>query len=148
MARYALTVDGIALAAATPKTIAEIGTASSSRATIIHVGVTFDGVVAANTPVLVELRRASAGVTTATTLAGDRQDLSTGTAASTTKHSTTVEGGGTLSGGEMYRVPPTSGLILQYPLGRELIVPVSAFWRIRCTAAQAVNVTFTLIWDE
>lgn len=148
MALYGITVDAIALAAATAKTIFEIGTGSGDRAKIKQWWVEFDGVSSTATPVKVEFQRASAGVTTATTLAGDKLDAGDGTQSATTKHTTTTEGGGTLSGGEIHRVSPTSGLVMQYPLGQEWIIPVSSFWRIRCTAGAIVNVTFGFIWEE
>lgn len=148
MALYTLSVDGIALAAATAKTIAELGTAATARAKIVEWSVTFDGVTSTAVPVKVEVGRFSAGVTTATTLAGFKGDPADGTAAVVAKHSTTVEGAGTASDVYLFRVPPTGGLVMQYPLGRELVLAVSTFWRIRVTAAAIVNVTFSVTWEE
>lgn len=148
MALYALSIDGIALVAATAKTLAELGTASTNRAKIVEWSVTFDGVTASAIPVKIEVGRFSAAVTTATTLAGFKLDAGDGTAATTAKHTTTVEGAGTASDVFIYRVPPTGGFVMQYPLGRELVLAVSTFSRIRCTAAAAVNATFHIVWEE
>jgi hypothetical protein len=148
MALYTLSVDGIALVAATAKTIAELGVAASDRAKIVEWSLTFDGVTSTAIPVKVEVGRFSAGVTTATTLAGFKGDAGDGTAAVVAKHSTTVEGAGTATDVLLYRVPPTGGLVIQAPLGREMVLAVSTFWRIRCTAAAGVNATFTCTWEE
>lgn len=150
MATYGVTVDGIALVAATAKTIFELGTTANVPATIVEFSVTFDGVSATNTPVKVEAQRFSAAVTTATTQAGVAWGLHGGTAASTTKHTTTTEGAGTATAasGLILRVPPSGGFLEQFPLGREFYVPVSSFFRLRLTAAQAVNVSFHAVWDE
>jgi hypothetical protein len=45
-------------------------------------------------------------------------------------------------------VPPTSGIYIQYPLGREPEVQVSAFMRHRVTAGAAVNVVAGVSWEE
>ena len=148
MALYSLSIDGIALAAGTAKSIAELGTSATDRAKIIEWSVTFDGVTASAVPVKVEVGRFSSAVTTATTLAGAKLDPADGTASSTARHSTTAEGAGTASDPQIFRVPPTGGLFVQYPLGRELVLAVSTFFRIRCTAAAAVNVSFHLVWEE
>lgn len=149
MALYCLSVDAIALAAATAKSIAEIGTAASDRARIVQWWVEFDGVTSSAVPVKVEVGRFSAAVTTATTAAGLALDPADGTASATSKHSTSTEGAGTFTAnGEIHRVSPTSGILVQYPLGREWGLAVSTFWRIRCTAAAIVNVTFGVIWEE
>jgi hypothetical protein len=149
MALYRLSVDGIALGAGVAKSILELATAASDRAKIVEWGLTFDGVTAANTPVKCEMGRFSAAVTTATTLAGGKLDAGDGGQSATTKHTTTVEGAGTIDADAMIlRVPPTQGFVYQAPLGREEVVPVSSFWRMRLTAAQAVNASFWLVWDE
>lgn len=143
-----MTVADIALVAATAKTICELGTTSTVPIEIVEWSVTFDGVTATNTPVKVEFQKATAGVTTATTYTMTPVDNSGGTAATVAKHSTTVEGAGTLSSGEIKRIPPSGGYEKQYPLGREWVLAVSGFWRIRCTAASAVNVSFHITIQE
>lgn len=148
MALYCLSVDAVALAAATAKTLVELGTASTDRLRIVQWWVEFDGITPTAVPVKIEVGRFSAAVTTATTLAGYPLDAADGTATTVAKHTTTTEGAGTFSGGETHRVSPTSGLIVQYPLGREWSVPVSGFWRIRATAPAIVNVTFGVLWEE
>ncbi len=148
MALYSLTVNNVALAGATAKTLIELATPATDRAKIVQWWCEFDGTSATAVPVKIEVQRASAAVTTATTLAGEKNDTADGTAAVIAKHSTTVEGTGTLNGGEIHVVPPTGGIFIQYLPGRELILPVSAFWRLRATAPAGVNATFGVIWEE
>lgn len=148
-ALYTVSIDAIALVAATAKSLFELATPASARARIVQWWVEFDGVTASAVPVKIEVGRFSAAVTTATTLAGGALDLADVTSLMTTKHSTTAEGAGTFTaGGEIHRVSPTSGILVQYPLGREWVVPVSAFFRIRATAAAGVNAAFGCIWEE
>jgi hypothetical protein len=45
-------------------------------------------------------------------------------------------------------VPPTSGIYIQYPLGREPEIALSTFARIRNTAAVSVNVYAGIVWEE
>jgi hypothetical protein len=148
MARYWVSVDAIALSAATAKSIFELATPSTDRALIDEWAIEFDGVTAANTPVKVELGRFSAAVTTATSITPEKFDVADGASAVTCKHTTSTEGAGTADDIKFHRIPPTSGLGWQYPLGKELVVPVSAFFRFRLTAAQTVNVTFYCAWSE
>jgi hypothetical protein len=147
MSLYVVSVDAVALSAATAKSVLELGTSASDRVKIVEWWVNFDGVTASNTPVRVEVGRFSAGVTTATT-ANEKFDLADGSPSTTAKHSTTVEGAGTADDILNFRVPPTGGFHYIAPLGREFVVPVSGFWRMRLTAAQTVNATCGVVWEE
>src|SRR2546430_15132539 len=75
--RYRWTKADIALIAATLKTVAELQTAATRRAWIAGWWISFDGSTATNGPVLVELLRASAGIT-GTTLAANPVDAAGG----------------------------------------------------------------------
>lgn len=147
---YSVSSDQVALVAATTKTVFELATPAGTTATPVMWWVEFDGVTASNTPVKVEWGIFSAGVTTATTVTP--QSISGGGRAiasqCTTKFNTSAEGAGTATISEFHRVPPTSGLYIQEPLGMEWNVGASSFFRIRCTAAQAVNITFGIRWAE
>jgi hypothetical protein len=148
VALYVVSVDAIALAAATAKSVLELATGAADRARIVQWWVEFDGVSASAVPVKVEVGRFSAAVTTATTITGQKLDSADGAAAITAKHSTSTEGAGTFDAGETHRVPPTSGVVIQYPLGREWVAGTSGFWRMRLTAAATVSATVGVIWDE
>lgn len=149
MTYYVMSVDAIALSAATAKSVLELGTSSACRAMIKEWWVEFDGTTATNTPVKVEAGRFSAAVTTATTFTAGKFDAADGTPATTAKHSTSTEGAGTIDAGAvLHRIPPTSGYHYVAPLGQELYIPVSGFWRLRLTAAQSVNATVGVVWFE
>jgi len=149
MALYTFSIDGLALVAATAKSVLELGTSSTDRAKIVSWWVEFDGATATAVPVKIEVGRFSAAVTTATTGTASKGDPADGANATVVKHSTTTEGAGTAEAGlEIHRIHPQSGIIIQYPLGRETVLAVSTFWRVRCTAAAGVNVTGGVIWEE
>ena len=146
---YSITVDAIALVGGTAKTCLELGTSATvSRALLCAWWVDFDGITATAVPVKVEAQRASAAVTTATTLTGEKFDPADGGPATVSKHSTSTEGAGTLNGGEIHRVHPQTGFFREYPQGRELVIPLSGFWRLRLTAAANVNATVGALWSE
>ena len=149
MALYTFSVDAVALVAATAKTILELGTSASDRAKIVEWWIEFHGILATDVPVKCDIGRFSATVTTATTGTADKSDEADGTPSTVVRHSTTVEGAGTINAGiPIHRIPPTTGLWPMIPMGREKIIPVSAFWRIRLTAAAAVNCTVGVTWEE
>jgi len=149
MALYTFSVDGVSLSAATAKSVIELGTASSDRARIVSWWVEFDGATATAVPVRIEVGRFSSAVTTATTGTASKYDPADGTPATTVKHSTSTEGAGTAEAGiENHRCHPQSGMLVQYPLGREYILAASTFFRIRLTAAATVNATVGIVWEE
>lgn len=49
---------------------------------------------------------------------------------------------------ETHFVPPTSGIYVQFPLGREPEIGVSQFSRIRTTATAPVNAYSGYMWEE
>jgi hypothetical protein len=120
----------------------------------------FDGSTAA-TPIRVELIRHTGGAQTTLTAygAGDiarvndpnapASSIQLGTALSGFSNTTTeVTPTGTPVSLETHFVPPTSGIYVQFPLGREPEVQVSAFSRLRTTAGAAVNCYAGLMWEE
>jgi hypothetical protein len=149
MTYYVMSVDAVALAAGTAKSVLELSTPATDRVWIKEWWVEFDGVTSTAVPVKVEAGRFSAAVTTATTFTAGKFDAADGTASSTAKHTATVEGAGTIDAGAvLHRIPPTSGYHYVAPLGQELVVPVSGFWRLRLTAAAIVNATVGVVWFE
>lgn len=144
--RYRWTKDAIALGAGVAKTVVEISTAATRRAWICGWWASFDGTSSANTPVLIELLRASAGIT-GTTLAANPVDVAGVAAVSTVKHTATVEGTGTTVL-DTWRIPPTGGIQVPFEQRDYILVGISAFWRIRMTAPQAVNATIGFWFEE
>ncbi len=119
----------------------------------------FDGSTAA-TPIKVELIRHTGGAQTTLTayVAGDiakvndpnapTSSIQLGTALSGYSNTTTeVTPTGAVSL-ETHFVPPTSGIYVQFPLGREPEIQVSAFSRLRTTATAGVNIYAGLMWEE
>ncbi len=122
--------------------------------------VEFDGSTAA-TPIKVELlRHTTAPQTTLTAyVAADIarvndpnapvSGVQLGAALSGFSNTTTdVTPTGTPVSLETHFVPPTSGIYVQFPLGREPEVQVSAFARVRVTAGAAVNCLAGVMWAE
>lgn len=166
---YAVT-NGAAPGAAAPvaittgtaiKTMLQLATNTTTPALrFVEWWVEFDGSTAA-TPIKVELmRHTSAPQTTLTAyVAGDiarvndpnapASSIQLGAALSGFSNTTTeVTPTGTPVSLETHFVPPTSGIYVQFPLGREPEVQVSAFARVRTTAAAAVNCIAGVMWEE
>jgi hypothetical protein len=119
----------------------------------------FDGSTAA-TPIKVELLRHTGGPQTTLTayVAGDiakfndpnapASSIQLGTALSGYSNTTTEVTPTTAVSLETHFVPPTSGIYVQFPLGREPEVQVAAFARLRTTAGAAVSCLAGLVWEE
>jgi hypothetical protein len=144
--RYRWSKPDIALVAATAKTVWEAQTAATRRFWLCGWWISFDGATATNGPVLIELLRASAGIT-GTTLAANPVDVAGVAAVTVIKHTATVEGTGTTIL-DNWRVPPTGGLQVPFEQRDYVLVGVSAFLRLRCTAPQGVNATVGFWFEE
>lgn len=119
----------------------------------------FDGSTAA-TPIKVELIRHTGGPQTTLTAyaAADiakvndpnapASSIQLGTALSGFSNTTTEVTPTTAVSLETHFVPPTSGIYVQFPLGREPEVQVAAFARVRTTAGAAVNAYCGVMWEE
>jgi len=121
--------------------------------------VEFDGSTAA-TPIKVELIRHTGGPQTTLTayVAADiakvndpnapASSIQLGTALSGFSNTTAEVTPTTAVSLETHFVPPTSGIYVQFPLGREPEVQVAAFARVRTTAGAAVNCYAGVMWEE
>lgn len=147
---YSISVDAVALVAATAKSVLEIRTPASTGIVPLLWWVEFDGTTATNTAVKVEVGifSASTGATTTTATPSTVNYGNRGLASQCTCFTNCNAEAGSLSLGEFHRVPPTSGLVFAENLGGEWAVGASSFWRIRLTAAQAVNATVGVRWAE
>lgn len=149
-AGYTVESNGdIALTAATAKTILSVINAANSLIRLVELGVSFDGVSATAEPVTVELcssTQATAGTSTAHTPAQCRGPTRTvqATAARNYTAEPTV-----LTVLKRWLVHPQTGLIVQFPLGREpeQVTTADALC-IRCTAPAGVNVQGYLEFEE
>ena len=98
-------------------TLLEVNPPANRVATITEASVTFSGVSSSDVPVLVELCEvtAASGAGTAVTPASMKDgQVTVGAAAKKALGSE-----GTVTVLKAYMVPPSTGLVIQYPLGRE-----------------------------
>ena len=149
-ARYTVesTAD-IALVAATAKTILNVINAANGLIRIIEFAVSFDGIAAAAEPVTVELcksTQATAGTSTAHTILQSggptRTVQATGARAYTAEPTV-------LTVLKRWLVHPQTGIVLQFPLGRETEQVTTADGLcLRCTAPAAVNAQGYIEFEE
>ena len=141
---------------ATTKSLLVLSTSANREARVVEWSMEGDASAAA-TPGLAELLFHGSGAATVTAyVAGDikkyepnsvNSQLTLGTANS--GYTASVEGtpaGGTFS--IVHQIPPTSGIYVQYPLGREPEIAVSTFMRMRTKFAAAVNLIAFASWEE
>jgi hypothetical protein len=144
--RYRATKSGIALVATVAKTVLELSTPATRRAWICGWWISFDGATATNVPVLVELARATVAIT-GTSFTPNPVDSAGVAALSTVRHTASAEGTiGVIM--DTWDVPPTTGIQIPFEQRDYVLVPVSGFWRIRCTAPQGVNATVGFWFEE
>lgn len=144
--QFVTTTGSTALVAATAKTVIEVTTTANIPPEWVNVDISFNGVNAANTPVLVDFcTYAATGTGTAYT--PKKFGQSVGVAGSTVKINDTVEPT-TPTILFSWFITPTSGLWYPLPLGRELFQPVSTIQGIRLTAPQVVNYIVNLTLEE
>jgi hypothetical protein len=138
------------------KTMIQLSTSASSEARVVEWWWEGDGSAAA-TPGTIELMFHSSGAATVTAYAaadikkydpnGRASLLTLGTANS--GFTASAEGTPATALGSMaHKVPPTSGIYIQYPLGREPEMAVSTFCRLRNTLGAAVNALCGVAWEE
>lgn len=144
---------------ATIKTLIQLATISTRELRVVQHWLELDGSAAA-TPGQYELVRSTGGnVTTVTAYAaGDiakvndpnaaASSISLGTSASGYTASAEVTPSGTPVTLEQHLVPPTSGIYIQFPQGREPEVQASAFLRSRVTFGTTVNAINGIMWEE
>lgn len=132
------------------KTMLQVKPGTQNKLKVVEWGASFDG-TAANTPVLLELIEVDVAATVTAHVAagivklGDPNDvdpttsnISVGTSA--TGYTSSNEGTPTASRLlDCQLVAPTNQWAIQFPLGREPVVDVSKFLRIRVTAGTTVN---------
>lgn len=140
---YTASVDGVALAAATAKTIIQLVTPATARMELLELDISLDGVTAAAVPGLVELiTQTTAGTMSALTPTQD--DTAAPASLVTAQHTATAEPTtGTLLM-RKWRVSPYGGLGVFRFDGLKL--NVSSRLGLRCTFAAIVNVTANLTY--
>jgi hypothetical protein len=133
-------------------TILEVNPPANRKAVIIMAGITFTGVSATDVPVIiqfVEVTVASAAGTAVTPANMKDGQVAVGSAAKKLPASE-----GTVTVLEEHNVPPSSGLVIQFPLGREYeIIGAAASakgFAIRANrgAGAAINAAADIQWEE
>lgn len=147
--QYSITTEGEeALAAATAETLLQLRGSTAVKAKIIEWSVSFDSTSATAEPVRIRLLRQ----TTDGTFTGANEvawDPDNPTANCNGFHSSAGEpaAGDVLA---EYDVHPQTGIIMQYPLGREPTLDNAATSRIgiEVTAPAVVNAVGYIVWEE
>lgn len=157
MARYAA-IPNVTNAVATVstgtslKTIIQLATPSTVMATIVSWWISFDGT--SGTPIKVELIEADVAATvTALTPAkySDPNAVASFCVGGTSATGYNASAEGTITATRLLDsqlISPATGVIVQYPLGREPVVNISKFLRLRVTAPASVNADAGIIWEE
>lgn len=146
----------LGLVAATLKTLIQIATPTTEDVKIVEWGISFDGTTA-GVPVQVELIDVNVAATVTAFAAADvikwnqPNDPGTLVTLGTTAGGYNASAEGTITSAREIAsllIPPNQPFVMQYPLGREPVVPISRFLRLRCNAPAAVNATAYIIWEE
>lgn len=136
------------------KTLLQLATPSTAEVKVIEWGISFDGTTAA-APIKVELFGTTVAATSGTSVTPQTWGNVNGPASlcvggtGATCFSPSVEG--TVANYrplDIQLIAPTSQYVKQFPLGREAMIGVSQFIRIRVTAAATVNCYTYIIWEE
>lgn len=138
------------------KTLLQIATPSTRVMRVVEWGISFDGSAAA-TPIRCELVQTDVAATVTAHVASGVQPyddpsalaslMTLGTSA--TGYTATAEGSITATRhADLAFVAPTTSYAKMWPLGREFVVPVSKFLRVRVTAGAAVNAYTYCVWQE
>lgn len=147
---YTVTASAITTGTAL-KTLLELVSGANTAPTVFQWWCEFNGSAAA-AAILVELLRAAAAFTGGTTvtpvlLQPGRKSVQTTCASGIAGSVNTTEGTrGSII--EQHYVPPTSGIVEQYPFAREPEMAVSDRLRISATAAAAVNSAIGFAFSE
>jgi len=134
------------------KTMLQVLASTTAPAKIVEWGISFDGSAAA-TPIKVELVETSGAATVTASATADITKFDGAALAGgdpvtnlipvgTTSTGYTASGEGTpgtCREWDLQYIAPTNQYVKQYPLGREPVIQVGKFARIRVTAAAAVN---------
>ena len=138
----------ISLTAATAKTVVQVIAAANHRALLKGIEVSFKGVSATDTPVLVEwVKQTTAGTMTSLTL--DKHDPSYDeTLQTTAQHTATSEPTTTALVRWSKRIHPQNSQLILFPPGFELIIPGGERRGVLVTAVEAQVVCVHLILEE
>lgn len=136
------------------KTLLQLGTPSTCEVKVIEWGISFDGSAAA-TPIKVELFGTTVTSTGGTGVSPVQWGNANGPASLCVSGASgtcfSPSGEGTVANYrplDVQLIAPTSQYVHQFPLGREPMIAISQFIRIRVTAGAGVNAYAYIIWEE
>jgi len=135
------------------KTLLQVATPSTRQIKVIEWGISFDGSAAA-TPGIVELctTDVAASVTSLTpTLWGDPNGTASLCVGGASATGYTASAEGSITAIRMFdaqHIAPTNQYVKQFPLGREPMVAVSRFLRVRVKFSAAINALCYIVWEE
>jgi hypothetical protein len=139
------------------KTLMQITANAGVADTLVEWGVSFNGTTSTATPGIIQLQRQTTAGTN-TTGGGASQINKVSGAGSSPTPNTTAQIGPTAAWsteptasdivGGPYQISPTSGMLLQYPLGREVDLDAGTRLAIVVTLAASVNAIPYMIFEE
>ena len=145
---YSVTTETEEALTTSVETVLQLRGSTACKAKIIEWGISFDSTSATAEPVRVRLLRQTTDGT-ATGASEVKWDPASGTANCTAFHTFTAEptAGDVLA---EYHCHPQSGIVIQYPLGREPTLDIAATSRIGIDvlAPAAVNCTAYMVFEE
>lgn len=135
-------------AAASVKVAVALATGSTIENKIVQIDVMFNGVTSTEKPVKVELVKTTAAPSGGSTYTPLKVQGAAGNGTTARINDTTDGSSPTIQ--QAYMVPATSGICIQWPLGREPEMKVSEFWEVRITlqSGAAANDYLVNVWFE
>jgi hypothetical protein len=130
-------------AAGSVKVAVALATGAGVRNVITQIDVTLNGTNAAAKPVLVELVKTTAAPSGGGTYTPIK--VQSRVASVTTARTNDTTDGSSPTIQQAWLVPATSGMVVQFPLGREIEMAPSEFWEVRVTWQSAETVTDYLV---
>lgn len=139
-----------ALASATLETVMCLIGAATREAKIIEWGLGFDGIDPVAAPAVVRIIRTTADDGTASAATENPWTPGTAAALCAVKHSYTVEPTKAAQPLAVYEVHPQAGIVMQYPLGREIELAADATDGVAfdVNIPVGVNCIGYVVWEE
>lgn len=146
---YSATTEGEETLTTSAETLIALISATTVKPKLIEWGVAFSGTSATAEPIRVRLIRATADGT-GTGAAEEPWDPDNPTANATAKHSYTAEPTKASTPLGEWLVHPQSGMVMQYPLGREptLDNATTSILCIEVLAPAATDAVAYIVWEE
>lgn len=129
------------------KTMLQVTAAANERLVVDSIDITFDSVSASAVPVLVRVYTQTSAGSGGTTVTPVQQDATSGSPTVTALKGPAGTWTGEPTAGVVlrsWRIPPTSGQVVQLPLGRQIVSAVAGRIGVTVTAGATVNATVAM----